>query len=59
MEVPRLEVDLKLQLAGHSHRSELHLRSAPQFTAARDPLTQGQPGIEPASSWILVGLLTH
>ena len=47
----------------HSHsnpRSELHLQPTPQLTARRDPLThRARPGIEPTSSWILVGFLTR
>jgi len=40
--------------------SEPHLRPIPQLTATPDPLTHGaRPGIEPASSWILVGFINH
>ena len=48
----------------HSHsntRSELHLRPAPQLTAwgiARSLTHWARPGIEPVSSWTLVGFVT-
>ena len=46
----------------HSHsnaRSEPHLQTLTQLVATPDPLTHwARPGIEPASSWILVGFLT-
>ena len=53
MEVPRLGVELELTAAGlnHSHSnsgSELHLQPTTQLTAML------RPGIEPASSWIIV-----
>ena len=50
--------------AGHSHShsnagSKQHLRPTPQFMAMLDPVThQARPGIEPKSSWMLVGFLT-
>ena len=65
MEVPRLVVESELQLpAGlhHSHsnaRSEPPLRLTPQLSAPSESFTHwARPGIEPASSWLLVGFLT-
>ena len=44
----------------HSHtRFELSLRPTPQLMAALDPLPRVRPGIEPASSWILVGFVNY
>ena len=49
--------------AGHDHShsnvgSKPHLQPTPQLTATPDPLTHWvRPGIEPVSSWLLVGLL--
>ena len=47
----------------HSHsntKSELCLHPTPQLMATQDPLTHWVgPGIEPAYSWTLVGLLTQ
>ena len=61
MGVPRLWAELELQLLasvtatatqGPSHICDLHCNS-------RQPLThRGRPGIEPTSSWILVGFIT-
>ena len=65
MDVPRLGVELELQLPGlhHSHSntpSELHVWLPPQFGSNSESLTNwARPGIEPISSWILVGFLTH
>ena len=43
----------------HSTTSKLRLWHAPQFITKPDPLAHWvRPGIEPASSWILVRLLT-
>ena len=43
----------------HSHsRSELRLRPTPQLMATSDPYPTEGPGIEPTSSWVLVGLIT-
>ena len=48
MEIPRLVVKLELQLLAYS-----------TATAMPDPLTHWlRPGIEPASSWILVGFIS-
>ena len=47
----------------HNHsntRFKLHLQPTPPLTATLDPLTHRvRPEIEPASSWILGGFLTH
>ena len=63
MEVPRLGVKVELQLPAcstHSNaRSELHLQATPQLTATPGSLTHwARPGIEPASSWILVSFVS-
>ena len=46
----------------HSHsnaRSESHLRPTLQLTATPDPLTHRvRPGMEPATSWFLVGFVS-
>ena len=46
----------------HNHsntRSELCLPPTPQLTAKPDPLTHwARPGIEPATSWFLVGFIS-
>ena len=65
MEVPRLGVRLQLQLLAYTIatdyiRSKPWLRPAPQVKTMPDPLTHWErPGIEPTSSWILVGFLIH
>ena len=47
----------------HSHSnsgSELRLRPTPQLTATPVPYpTEQDPGIEPATSWFLVGFINH
>ena len=64
MEVPTLGDKFKLQLPAYTHshscaRSKPHLQPTPQLVATPDPLTHWvKPGIEPASSWILVGLVS-
>ena len=60
MEVPRLGVKLELQLPlYHSHRIQA---VSATYTTAHDnaiSLTHSErPGIEPASSWIVVGFVT-
>ena len=57
----RLEVDA-IAAAGlyySNSGSELRLQPTPQLTITPDPLTHWlRPGIEPASSWILVGFIS-
>ena len=64
MEVPRLGVRIGATAAPlrHSHnnaRAEPRLGPTPQLLATRDPQpVEGGPGIESASSWILVGFVS-
>ena len=62
MEVPRLGVDLKLQLPAYTTatantRSEPHLWPTSQLTAMPDPQPLSEARIEPKSSWILAGFI--
>jgi len=64
MEVPRLGVELELHLLAYTkpQQHETPVVSATYTTAHSNagPLTHwARPGIEPVSSWILVGFLTH
>ena len=59
MEAPRLGVKLELQLPAYSHSSAA--RSVTYATAhgnTRSLTHQLRPGIEPATSWILVSFIT-
>ena len=63
MEVPRLGVDLELQLPANTTATAMQIwaRSAAYTTAQSKagPLTHGAGlGIEPASSWILVRFIS-
>ena len=49
------------QIGAHSHRntrSKPHLWPTPQLRATSDPHPLSGPGIEPASSWILIGFIS-
>ena len=62
MEVPKLGLRATAASLHHSHNnlgSKLHSRPTSPLTATPDPLTHwSRPGIEPVSSWILVGFVT-
>ena len=63
MEVPRLGVELALQLLAYTTAiATLDLSCSETYTIAHvntQSLTHGaRPGIEPTSSWILVGFFT-
>ena len=64
MEVSRLGVESELQLPAYTTATPMPDLSRlcslhPQLTAMPNPLTYGvRPGIEPASSWILVRFVT-
>ena len=60
MEVPSLGGLIGATAAGHSQshsnpRSKPHLRPTPQLTTTH----WARPGIEPKTSWILVGFVSH
>ena len=57
MEVPRLGVALELQLQQHQIRAA-SVTDTTAHSNARSLTYRAGPGIQPASSWILVGFVT-
>ena len=62
MKVPGLRVETELQLPAYTTATEHQIQAvSATYTAAHgnaESLTWVRPGIEPTSSWILVGFIT-